>query len=111
MRAEFIDPGAFRHELMLEEATRASDGAGGHTISWTEVGTLFARIEPLSATGRFGADQTLENVTHRITMRCRSDVVSGMRLRRLGRAFEVITVHDPDETGRYLVCRVREEGL
>jgi SPP1 family predicted phage head-tail adaptor len=111
MRAEFIDPGAFRHELMLEEATRTPDGSGGHVVEWTEVGTLFARVEPISATGRFGADQMLENVTHRITMRWRSDLLSGMRLRRMERAFEIITVHDPDETGRYLVCRVREEGL
>jgi head-tail adaptor len=33
-----------------------------------------------------------------------------MRFRRLARLFAIVTVHDPDETGRYLVCRVREEG-
>ena len=110
MRAEFIDPGAFRHELVLEAATPTPDGAGGHAVSWNEVAALFARIEPVSAASRFGADQTLESVTHRVTMRHRPGVASGMRFTRLGRAFEIITVHDPDETGRYLVCRVREEG-
>lgn len=110
MRTEFIDPGAFRHELALEAATPVPDGTGGHTEEWQEVATLFARVEPLAAASRFGADQTLETVTHRVTLRRRDGVASGMRLRRLGRVFDIVTVHDPDETGRYLVCRVREEG-
>lgn len=110
MRAEFIDPGAFRHELALEEATLTPDGAGGHTESWTEVATMFGRIEPVSAQSRFGADQTLETVTHRITLRHRAGVRSGMRFRRGGCVYEIVTVHDPDETGRYLVCRAREAG-
>mgnify|MGYP000855457304 CR=1 FL=1 len=110
MRGEFIDPGAFRHEVALESAALVSDGAGGHVENWSEVATFFARIEPVSAVSRFGADQTLETVTHRVTLRHRAGVASGMRLRRLGRVFSIITVHDPDESGRYLVCRVREEG-
>ena len=109
MQTEFIDPGAFRYEVTLEAATPSGDGAGGQVQHWAEVGTLFARIEPLSAESRFGADRQREIVTHRVTMRKRDGVVGGMRLRRLGRVFEIVTVHDPDETGRYLVCRVREE--
>lgn len=111
MRAEFIDPGAFRHELSLEAAALTPDGAGGHIESWSEVATLFARVEPVSATSRFGADQTLETVSHRITLRHREGIASGMRLRLRGRVFSILTVHDPDETRRYLVCRAREEGL
>ena len=110
MRAEFIDPGAFRHEVALERASLTPDGAGGHAESWSEVAVLFARIEPVSAASRFGADQMLETVTHRITLRHRAGVASGMRFRRLARLFAIVTVHDPDETGRYLVCRVREDG-
>ena len=110
MRAEFIDPGAFRHEVALETVTLAPDGAGGHAETWIEAATMFARIEPVSAVSRFGADQWLETVTHRITLRHRTGVASGMRFTRLGRSFHIVTVHDPDETGRYLVCRVREEG-
>jgi SPP1 family predicted phage head-tail adaptor len=67
-------------------------------------------MEPLSAVSRFGADQTLETVTHRITLRHRDGVASGMRFRRQARLFDILTVHDPDESGRYLVCRVRETG-
>lgn len=110
MRAEFIDPGGFRHECALQRQVHMPDGAGGSTVSWAEVATLFARIEPLRAASRFGADQAIETVTHRATIRHRAGVASGMRLRRLGRVFEIVTVHDPDETRRYLVCTLKEEG-
>jgi SPP1 family predicted phage head-tail adaptor len=110
MQASFIDPGALRTELALEAVAAAPDGLGGYAEVWSEVATVFARIEPLLATSRFGADQTLETVTHRITLRHRDGVASGMRFRRGSRLFAIVTVHDPDESGRYLVCRVREEG-
>jgi len=105
-----IDPGRFRTELALEQATPTPDGAGGFTETWTEVALVFARIEPLAARDRFGAAQTLEDVTHRITIRQRPDVASGKRLTRGERTFAILTAHDPDETGRYLVCLVREDG-
>lgn len=110
MNGSFIDPGALRSELSLQQATLTADGLGGHAESWSEIATLFARVEPVSAGTRFGADQTVETVTHRITVRFRADLASGMRLAHGGRIFEVVSVHDPDETGRYLVCRAREKG-
>ena len=33
-----------------------------------------------------------------------------MRFTKLGRRFDILTVHDPDETGRYLVCRAEGGG-
>lgn len=111
MGIEFIDPGALRTELVLEAAQLAGDGAGGHVETWHEVTRVWARLEPVSASARFGADQTLEEVTHRVTLRFREGVASGMRFFRQGRIFEIVTVHDPDETRRYLVCRTREKGL
>ncbi len=110
MRIQFIDPGLFRTELRLEEPHPVSDGAGGFTESWREVTSLLAMIEPVSPDAFFGAGQDHEIVTHRITMRFRNDVRSGMRLVRAGRSFVILNAHDPDETGRYLVCRAREEG-
>lgn len=108
--ARVIDPGALRTRLVLEQAAQLPDGAGGHAEAWTPVATLFARLEPVAARDRFGADQTLEEVTHRVTLRRREGVASGQRLRAGTRIFAILTVHDPDETGRYLVARTRETG-
>lgn len=105
-----IDPGALRSEFALERAAPVADGMGGHAEQWDEVATLFGRIEPVGATMRFGAGQALETVTHRVTIRRRDGIASGMRLRKGARRFLVVSVHDPDESGRYLVLRTREEG-
>jgi SPP1 family predicted phage head-tail adaptor len=110
MMTTFIDPGALRTELSLQACTAQPDGLGGFSEIWSEVGTVFGRMEPVSADSRFGADQTLETATHRITLRYREGIASGMRFLRAGRALDILTVHDPDETGRYLVCKAREAG-
>lgn len=110
MQALFIDPGRFRSELALEACAPIEDGIGGYAESWTETATLFGMIEPVSAGSMFGAGQSLETVTHRVTIRHRSGVESGMRLRKQDRLFEIVTVHDPDDSGRYLICRVKEAG-
>lgn len=107
----FVDPGALRSALILERCDTALDGYGGLVETWVEQALVMARIEPVSAVSVFGADQTLESVTHRVTLRWRAGVASGMRFTKGGRRFTIQTVHDPDESGRYLVCRVRETGL
>lgn len=109
MATLFIDPGSLRTVLVLEAPQAMPDGLGGRSESWVEVATLFGHIEPLTARNRFGADQSMVAVTHQLTLRHRSGVRSGMRLRKSDRLFEIVTAHDPDETGRYLVCSVREE--
>ncbi|ODT08277.1 MAG: phage head-tail adapter protein [Mesorhizobium sp. SCN 65-20] len=110
MRAVFIDPGVLRSEFALEESVPVPDAFGGHSESWVERATVFARVEPILAQSVFGADQTIETVTHRVTVRWRDGLKSGMRFRRDQRVLDIITVHDPDEMRRYLVCRTRERG-
>ncbi|MGN6305729.1 MAG: phage head closure protein [Mesorhizobium sp.] len=111
MGRTFVDPGALRHRLVLQVATTAPDGLGGFAENWNDVATVFAGIEPVSADSRFGAGQTLEAVTHRITLRHRTGVEADMRFAGGDRFFRIVTVHDPDESGRYLVCRTRETTI
>ena len=110
MRGRGIDPGALRTPFSLQEATPLPDGAGGHTLEWSEVTPVFGRLEPVSAQSRFGADQAIVTVSHDVTMRRRDDVRSGMWLVFGARVLTIVTVHDPDGTGRYTLCRTREEG-
>ncbi|MEZ5810878.1 MAG: phage head closure protein [Rhizobiaceae bacterium] len=110
MRSTFIDAGMLRHELSLQAAVATGDGTGGYAESWVEIATVFARLVPVAVDSLFRADQRLERVTHEITIRHRDDVASGMRFERQGRTFLILTVSDPDETGRYLICTTREDG-
>ncbi|THF56666.1 phage head closure protein [Ollibium composti] len=111
MGKTFVDPGALRTRLVLQTVTAVPDDLGGFAENWSDVATVFARIEPVSADSRFGAGQTLEAVTHCITLRHRGDVEADMRLAGGGRFFLIVTAHDPDESGRYLLCRTRETTI
>jgi SPP1 family predicted phage head-tail adaptor len=109
MRTVFVDPGALRWEFSLQAPDTARDELGGAVEGWTEVATVFGLLEPVSQITPFGADQPMELHTHRITLRHRPDIGRGMRMSRGGRNFDVVSVSDPDESGRYLVCRVVEQ--
>ncbi len=109
MATLFIDPGSLNHELLLEKASIVVTETGELNESWSEIASLWAQLEPIGAGPRLLGEQVLPEVTHRITLRHRTDIASNMRLRKGTRIFQILTLHDPDETGRYLVARVREE--
>lgn len=86
------------------------DGLGGHIQTWTEWAVMFGQIEPVNASSQFGARQAHERVTHRVLVRFREGLRSGMRFVTDGRHLHIVTIRDLDERGRYLLCQVREEG-
>lgn len=104
----FLDAGILRHRLSLQQLLPNDDGFGGFEEIWREIAECAAALEPLAANQSFIANQADERVSHRITIRFRNDVASGQRFVMQGRIFRIITVYDPDETQRYLVCRTEE---
>jgi SPP1 family predicted phage head-tail adaptor len=103
------DAGRLRLAVALEKATATPDGAGGATLSWAEIATLFAEATPLKAEERPRGEGLADTVLHRIVIRYRNDVLPGDRFRRGGRAFLILAVSDPQEDGRFLAC-LAEEG-
>ena len=106
----FLDPGQFSHWLLIEAPEDAPDGAGGAERTWREIAATWGMVVPLSARMREVARQTDERTTHHVTVRARADIRSGMRFRKGERLLDILTAHDPDETGRFLLCRCMEEG-
>jgi SPP1 family predicted phage head-tail adaptor len=108
MPLTFFDAGQLTARLDLESTVEVPDGQGGVTQSHAVAASLWARIEPVTADiGELGSVER-QAVTHRIWIRHSDAVAAGMRFRKGGRVFVIRTVHDPDESGRYLVCRVVE---
>lgn len=103
-----FDAGVFTARVVLERSTETPDGQGGVSRTYVAHGSAWARIEPVSA-GRFAtADADAMRVTHRIWLRNRDDLASGMRLRKGARLFDIRTFRDPDESRRYVVCDCEE---
>ena len=101
--------GELRSELILEEPVAVVDGQGGRTVEWSAVGLIYGRVEP---TGR---RETLEDgrltglVTHIVTVRQRSDIVSGQRLIAGARALRILATVPIDQSGRFLDLLAEEE--
>ena len=108
MNLTFLDAGQLTARLDLESAVETPDGQGGVTVSYAVASSHWARLEPVSAELAELGHVDRQSVTHRIWIRHADGVASGKRFRKGARVFGILTVHDPDDTGRYLVCRVKE---
>ena len=106
-----VDPGELSVRLELQEPDETPDSIGGFSGGWLVRARLWARIAPLGASPVERGAATVQSVRHEITIRQAGGIRPGMRFRKGARIFVIETVADPDETGRYLLCRTREEAL
>jgi SPP1 family predicted phage head-tail adaptor len=105
----FLDAGLLRHRALIERNDPVPDAMGGAADRWREVGEAAVRVEPARAEVSPEAGQRIARITHRVTLRHRDGLERGMAFRLGARRLVIRTLHDPDETGRYLVCRCEEE--
>ncbi|MEZ5779861.1 MAG: head-tail adaptor protein [Paracoccaceae bacterium] len=100
--------------LILEDAQREADGAGGHRLNWVPLGVLWARIDAGTGRERAGEFLTVSSVSYRITVRAApfgapSRPKPEQRFRDGARVFRVTAVSEEDPGGRYLTCWAQEE--
>ena len=98
--------------LVLEQATRAPDGAGGFTSTWAAICTHWAEVTSGAGRQTAGEEVFLAQVPYRITLRAApygdpARPRPEQRLRDGARIFSILAVAERD--ARYLVCFAREE--
>ncbi len=101
-------------KLVLEEALRVSDGAGGYALDWQALGTLWAEVSAGTGNERAGEFVTLASVPYRIVVRgapqgSPSRPRPEQRFRDGARLFRILAVAEADAEGHYLTCFAREE--
>lgn len=83
--------GPMRHRCRLFEPHREQNRSGGATVTWVEVGELWAEVT--TPTGRVApvAEQLQAVISAEIRVRPRSDIVAGWRLteKRTGMTYKV----------------------
>jgi SPP1 family predicted phage head-tail adaptor len=101
--------GELRQRVTLQQPNDVPDGAGGFTRSWSDLASVWARIEPLSGAERLRAVQLESAVSHRVTLRYREGVSASLRLKFGARVFNIRAVINLEERKDYLdlLC---EEG-
>jgi len=88
-----------------------SDGAGGFTESWIEVGTVWAGIASSGGGEAVDSGRLAGRVSHTVTLRYRDGVTPAMRFRLGGRVFHILAVIDEGERRRWLRCLCEERDL
>ena len=69
-----IRAGQLRHQVTVEVSTETQNARGEAVQAWAAERTLWVRIEPLLGRELVLAQQRVEDVTHRITMRYRDEM-------------------------------------
>lgn len=101
--------------MVLEDASRVADGAGGFVESWAALGEIWASVT--HGTGRIddAGRVARAEVPLRIRVRALPEGAAqrpapGQRLREGGRVYRILAVAEADRAGRFLTCYAREEA-
>lgn len=109
---EFLQAGSFNLRLSVQTPVENDDGYGGSERIWEHGFFAWVRLIPVRNVLVQSAQGEREEISHWIILRQRPDLTRHMRFAspngQNARIFEIDTIHDPDETGRYLLCEVRE---
>lgn len=99
--------GELRHRVTIQQKTFSRDSYGGETITWTDVATVWAAVEPISGREYFTAQQTQAEVTTRIRIRHRAGITPVMRVLWGTRLYDIISVIEVKERNReiHLMCQ------
>lgn len=100
--------GDLRQRITFQEAEKTSDGYKGHTISWQNVVTVWAKVQPLSGREYFSAHQIKAEVTHRVKVRYRTDITEKMRIKLNGRHLNIKSILDLEEKHQMLEIMCKE---
>lgn len=102
--------GDLRHRITLQTLALTSDGQGGQTEAWADLATVWAYVKPISANERLYAQKLEPLITHRVTIRYRTDVTSEMRFTYEGRKFQIKAPYSLDERKAFLVFDAQEDS-
>ena len=64
-----INIGDLRTRLVLEAPSRAADGGGGASVTWSTVATVWASVRPTGGAEAYALDRVAGNVSHEIVLR------------------------------------------
>jgi len=86
----------------LVTGSPTKDEFGQPNTSWEEIDTVWCAIEPLSGREFWAQQQVQSEITVRIKIRYRSDIIMGMKGEYGGKTYMIQNIIDPQEEHREL---------
>jgi len=92
----------------LVEGSPRVDEFGEPNTSWELLATVWAAIEPVSGREFWAQQQVQSEISAKIRIRYRDDVVSGMKVEYAGKKYHIKNVIDAEEAHKELHLMVSE---
>lgn len=95
--------GQMRRKVTIQSRSVAIDAVGGQAVTWTDVCTLWAQVQPtggkeITVGGALRAESIFT-----VTTRYYAGIVPKMRILFEGQIFEIVNINDTDQRHRELV--------
>jgi len=102
--------GQLRHQITLQGQGSTRDTGGGISAGFTTIATVYADIKPKSGKEVYKQGKLIGSVSHEITVRYRTDISNGSRIKIANKLFNIRAIINVDERDRFLklLC---EEGV
>ena len=100
--------GDLNKRVTIQVPTKAADGMGSFTITWSDLATVWAAIWPKGAKEVVQSMQTSMEVSHRIRVRFRRPFRPDWRLKFGDRYFNIVSVINPNERNEWLDLMCKE---
>lgn len=99
-----------RARVTLQEESRVADGAGGSTLSWQDVATLWAAIIPLPEKEQLQAEKLTARAPYKMTLRYDARIDTAKRFLWGARILNIRSVRDADAR-QHILEIIAEEGV
>lgn len=103
-----MNPGDFRRKIIIQEPSESKDAEGIVTVTWVDLATVWAAVEPLRGRELFSAQAVTAEPITKIRIRYRSGVRPSMRVVYGTRIFDIQSVVDTGDRHRELQLMCRE---
>ena len=94
--------GKLRQPILIERAVETPDGGGGNAKEWKVIAQIRAYIKPISGGERFQAMRLESNISHRVFIRYRSDLLPDDRIKFKNRILQVKALVNIEEQDKWL---------
>lgn len=86
--------GKFNERVTLQSKVAARTGIGEEVVTWADVATVWAHVEPIRGREFFAAAQLQDATDHRVTIRYRTGVTRDQRVVWRSQPLDIVSVID-----------------
>lgn len=102
-----MQAGRLDQRITIKQKVATQDTFGGETVTWSDVCTVWAQVQPITGREYLQGKQLQEEQTVRIRIRHRTGIAPAMRAHLGSRVFDILDVQNIDTANKEtaLMCR------